>query len=141
MAYVNTACAGHVTIFSTGGKFHPGLNLTKLHALTLAARSYSSRPFLCALDYAIPQFLIFSSFMRHQSLITLTVLLHTLKTTKSSVSRGERKVCNFYNNSFDCLLVRKSGKGRRGMQQTFLVLKLICVELRKYNQHQRAGCE
>ena len=34
MAYVN---AGHVTIFSTGGKFYPVL---KLHALTPPARSY-----------------------------------------------------------------------------------------------------
>ena len=34
----------HVTIFSTGGKFRPVSNFTKLHALTLAARS------LCALD-------------------------------------------------------------------------------------------
>ena len=32
MAYVNAACAGRVTIFSTGGK---------LHTLTLAARSYA----------------------------------------------------------------------------------------------------
>ena len=40
MAYVNAACAGHVTIFSTGGKFRPVSNFTWLHALTLAARSY-----------------------------------------------------------------------------------------------------
>ena len=37
MAYVNAVCAGHVTIFSTGGKFRPVL---KLHTLTLAARYY-----------------------------------------------------------------------------------------------------
>ena len=40
MAYVNAACARHVTIFSTGSKFRPVSNFTKLHALTLAARSY-----------------------------------------------------------------------------------------------------
>ena len=40
MAYVNTACAGRVTIFSTGGKFRLVSNFTWLHALTLAARSY-----------------------------------------------------------------------------------------------------
>ena len=38
MAYVNTAGAGCVTIFSTGGKFHLA---SKLHALTLATRSYA----------------------------------------------------------------------------------------------------
>ena len=41
MAYVNAACTGRVTIFSTGGKFGPVLNFTELHALTLAARSYA----------------------------------------------------------------------------------------------------
>ena len=41
MAYVNAACAGHVTIFSTGCKFRPVSNFTQLHALTLAARSYA----------------------------------------------------------------------------------------------------
>ena len=41
MAYVNAACAGRVTVFSTGGKFGPVLNFTELHALTLAARSYA----------------------------------------------------------------------------------------------------
>ena len=47
MDYVNAACAGHVTIFSTGGKFRPGF---KFYVVT---RSYSSRPFLCILgaDY------------------------------------------------------------------------------------------
>ena len=34
-------CAGRVTIFSTGSKFHPVSNLTPSHALTLAARSYA----------------------------------------------------------------------------------------------------
>ena len=41
MAYVNAACAGRVTIFSTGGKVRPGSNFTQLHTLTLAARSYA----------------------------------------------------------------------------------------------------
>ena len=41
MAYVNAACAGRVTIFSTGGKVRPGSNFTLLHALTLATRSYA----------------------------------------------------------------------------------------------------
>ena len=48
MAYVNTACAGRVTIFSIGGKFRPGSNFTYLHALTLAACS-------CALLVSITQ--------------------------------------------------------------------------------------
>ena len=39
MAYVYAACAIRVTIFSTGGKFE--LKFKKLHALTLAARSYA----------------------------------------------------------------------------------------------------
>ena len=34
------ACAVHVTIFSTGGKFRPVLIFTYLHALTLVACSY-----------------------------------------------------------------------------------------------------
>ena len=41
MAYVNAACTGHVTIFSTGGKFCLGLNFTLLHGLTLAAHCYA----------------------------------------------------------------------------------------------------
>ena len=41
MAYVYTACAVHVTIFSTTGKFRPISNFMELHALTLAARSYA----------------------------------------------------------------------------------------------------
>ena len=41
MAYVNAECAGRVTIFSTGGKFHPSSNFTLLHTLTLATRSYA----------------------------------------------------------------------------------------------------
>ena len=41
MAYVNAACAGRITIFSTGGKFHPGSNFTELHTLTLATCSYA----------------------------------------------------------------------------------------------------
>ena len=41
MPYVDAACAGRVTIFSTGGKFRPVSNFTELHALTLAARSYA----------------------------------------------------------------------------------------------------
>ena len=45
MTYVYSACAVHVTIFSTGGKFHPVNSawfqiLLELHTLTLAARSY-----------------------------------------------------------------------------------------------------
>ena len=44
MAYVNAACAGRVAIFSTGGKFCPVSNFMLL-------RSYSSRPFLCALGH------------------------------------------------------------------------------------------
>ena len=39
MAYVYAACAGRVTIFSTGGKFGPVSNFEKLHTLTLATRS------------------------------------------------------------------------------------------------------
>ena len=46
MAYVNAACAGCVTMFSTGGKFRPGF---EFHVVT---RSYSSRPFLCALAHS-----------------------------------------------------------------------------------------
>ena len=42
MAYANAACAGWVTIFSTGGKFHPVLNFIQLYALTLPARSMRS---------------------------------------------------------------------------------------------------
>ena len=34
-------CAVHVTIFSTGGKFHLVLNLMYLHALTQVTRSYT----------------------------------------------------------------------------------------------------
>ena len=41
MAYVNAACAGHVAIFSTCGKFHLVSNFTQLHILTLAAHSYA----------------------------------------------------------------------------------------------------
>ena len=41
MVYVYTACAARVTIFSTGGKFHPVSNFTELHALTQAVRSYA----------------------------------------------------------------------------------------------------
>ena len=36
-----TACAVCATIVSTGGKFHRVSDFTKLHALTLAARSYA----------------------------------------------------------------------------------------------------
>ena len=39
MAYVSAVCAGHVTIFSTGGKFRPVLNF--LHALTQVTHSYA----------------------------------------------------------------------------------------------------
>ena len=35
------ACAVRVSIFSTGGKFRPVSNFTKLHVLTLAACSYA----------------------------------------------------------------------------------------------------
>ena len=41
MAYVNAACAGHATIYSTSGKFRPVSNFTQLHALTLAPHSYA----------------------------------------------------------------------------------------------------
>ena len=41
MAYVYTAHAGRVTIFSTGGKFRPVSKFTELHSLALAARSYA----------------------------------------------------------------------------------------------------
>ena len=40
-AYVTAACVGCVTIYSTGGKFRLVSNFTQLHALTLAACSYS----------------------------------------------------------------------------------------------------
>ena len=40
--YVNAACAGRVTC--TGGKFRLVLNFTYLHALTLAAHSYTILP-------------------------------------------------------------------------------------------------
>ena len=43
MANVYTACAGRVTIFSTGGKFRP---VSKFYGVT---PFYSSRPFLCTL--------------------------------------------------------------------------------------------
>ena len=43
MAYVYVACAGHVTIFSTGGKSRPISHFTELQALTRCL-------FLCALD-------------------------------------------------------------------------------------------
>ena len=39
MAYVYTACAVHVTIFSTSRKFQLVSNFTELHALTLATRN------------------------------------------------------------------------------------------------------
>ena len=41
MAYVNAACAVHVTIFSTGSKFWPVPDFTELHVLTLATHSYA----------------------------------------------------------------------------------------------------
>ena len=41
MPYVYAACAVCVTIYSTGGKFQPVSICTKLHALTLATRSYA----------------------------------------------------------------------------------------------------
>ena len=41
VAYVYSACAVHVTIFSSGGKFWPVSNFTELHTLTLAAHSYA----------------------------------------------------------------------------------------------------
>ena len=44
MVYVYAACAQHVTIISTGGKFQPVSNVMELHTL-----NYSGRPFLCAL--------------------------------------------------------------------------------------------
>ena len=40
MAYFYVACAVHVTIFSTGGKFCLVSNFTKLHTLTQVACSY-----------------------------------------------------------------------------------------------------
>ena len=41
MAYVYATYAVHVTVFNTGGKFHPVSNFIKLHTLTLAAHSYT----------------------------------------------------------------------------------------------------
>jgi len=41
IAYLYAACAVHVTIFSTGGKFHPVLNFTQLHALTQVIHFYT----------------------------------------------------------------------------------------------------
>ena len=38
MTYVNAACSGHVTIFSTDGKSRP---FFEFYALTLATRSYA----------------------------------------------------------------------------------------------------
>ena len=70
MAYVNTACAGRVTIFSTGGKFRPVSNFTWLHALTLAARSYALligiRGYLCKMTGNIC--VIYSSRMRKRQM-------------------------------------------------------------------------
>ena len=40
MAYVYVAYAVHVTIFSTGGKFHLVSNYRELHVLRLATCSY-----------------------------------------------------------------------------------------------------
>ena len=40
MAFVNAACAGRVTISTTGGKFCPVSNFMLLHTHTLAACSY-----------------------------------------------------------------------------------------------------
>ena len=40
MAYVYAACAVHVAIFITGGKFRLVSNFAELHTLTLSARSY-----------------------------------------------------------------------------------------------------
>ena len=34
-------CTGHVTIFSTGGRFQPTSNFTEVHVLTLAVCSYA----------------------------------------------------------------------------------------------------
>ena len=50
MAYIYTACAVRVTIFSTGSKFRPVSNFTELHAFTLAARSYALLS-MCMLTY------------------------------------------------------------------------------------------
>ena len=41
MAYVYTTCTGHVTIFSTGGKFQLVCNFTVLYAIIQAGRSYA----------------------------------------------------------------------------------------------------
>ena len=38
---IHVPCPVGVTIFSTGAKFRPVSNFTKLHASTLAARSYA----------------------------------------------------------------------------------------------------
>ena len=41
MAYVYATCTGHVTIFSTGGKFQLVCNFTVLYAIIQAGRSYA----------------------------------------------------------------------------------------------------
>jgi len=40
MAYLYATSAVCITIFSTGGKFHPVSNVMQLHALTQVTRSY-----------------------------------------------------------------------------------------------------
>ena len=40
-AYFYAVCVVHVSIFSTGGKFHLVSNFTQLHTLTLVAISYA----------------------------------------------------------------------------------------------------
>ena len=42
-----------VTIFSTGGKFHPVSIFTQLHALTLIARSYALFLFALLLGFSV----------------------------------------------------------------------------------------
>ena len=50
MAYVNTACAGRVSLlFSTHSKIYLGLNFTQLQALTLAAFALLPQAFLLLL--------------------------------------------------------------------------------------------
>ena len=44
MTYVNAACTGCVTIFSTGGKFRLVSNFTEFHTLTQATGSYALFP-------------------------------------------------------------------------------------------------
>ena len=63
MAYVYTACAVHVIVFSTGSKFRPVSNFTELLTLTLAAvfialvsivsGPYLEQPVVCSLETQI----------------------------------------------------------------------------------------